>query len=88
MSNLILDKENIKTQSVVDFEGIENITKFKFRNTKPKYPKPGTFYWIEEDVPMEDNGEINIEHKYGIYFVIRESSTGFFVKKSSYFFDE
>ena len=69
MSNLILDKENIKTQSVVDFEGIENITKFKFRNTKPKYPKPGTFYWIEEDVPMEDNGEINIEHKYGIYFV-------------------
>lgn len=64
MSNSLLDN-NIISHSVVDFEGIENITKFKFRKTKPLYPKPGTFYWVEEDVIIND--EIN--HKYCIYFV-------------------
>lgn len=47
--------------TLVDFEGIENITKFKYRTTLPKYPKPGTFYWIEQDV--------NGQPKLGLYFV-------------------
>lgn len=50
--------------TLVDFEGIENITKFKYRTTLPKYPKPGTFYWIEQNIEGEP--------KLGIYFVTND----------------
>lgn len=50
--------------TLVDFEGIENITKFKYRTTLPKYPKPGTFYWIEQNIDGEP--------KLGIYFVTND----------------
>lgn len=50
--------------SLVNFEGIENITKFKYRTTLPKYPKPGTFYWIEQNIEGQP--------KLGIYFTTND----------------
>ena len=50
--------------TLIDFEGIENITKFKYRTTIPKYPKPGTFYWIEQSIKGQP--------KLGIYYVAND----------------
>ena len=58
------DISTIKDVTLIDFEGIENITKFKYRTTIPKYPKPGTFYWIEQHIKGEP--------KFGIYFTTND----------------
>lgn len=56
MSNLSTFKEI----DSVNLIGIERITKFKYRHSKPANPKPGTFYWIEETI---DN-----KSQQGLYF--------------------
>lgn len=60
----------INNMTLIDFEGIENITKFKYRKTPPKYPKPGTFYWVEEMVYDSKDGET--KPKWGLWYTTND----------------
>ena len=55
-------------------KGIENIVKYKYRATIPKYPKPGTFYWVEQDIEVgiNDDGEKQYKKKLSIYFTTND----------------
>ena len=59
-----LDYNEMEPTTWFDIAGIENITKFKYRKNLPKYPKPGTFYWVEEIV--------NGKPKFGIWFTTND----------------
>ena len=54
--------------NTLEFEGIENITKFKYRKTLPLYPKPGTFYWVED--------EVDGEPKWGLWYATNLHTDG------------
>lgn len=70
--NDLLEQNGITSVSYVSVGDVETITKFKYRKTKPKYPKPGAFYWIEETIDGKP--------KYGLYFVSNEKD-----EKGNYF---
>ena len=58
----MLDHLKVIDSTLIGSQGLKNIVSYIYRYKKPLYPKPGTFYWVEE--PIADDKTV----MRGIYY--------------------
>ena len=62
LTSKMLDHLKIIDSTLIGSQGLKNIVNYIYRYKKPLYPKPGTFYWVEE--PIADDKTV----MKGIYY--------------------